>query len=249
VKKPILISGLVAALLVWAVPSSAGDDLAKQLQSPSRSQKDKDRDAATKPVEVLKVLGVKHGMSAVDLIAAGGYWTEVLSYAVGKKGKVYAQNPKFVLEVRDGVNNKELTERLANNRLPNVQRLDREITDLGLAPSSIDFAITSLNYHDIYNSNGAAAALSFLSTVKTILKPGGVFAIIDHAGVAGADNAKLHRIEKSIVIAQAKEAGFVVETDSNLLANPADDHTLAVFDPSLRGHTDRFVLKLRKPKA
>jgi len=240
-------SSLVAVLLACSAPVYA-DDLAKQLASPTRPEKDKERDAGTKPVEVIKVLGVKHGMTAIDLLASGGYWTEVLSYAVGKKGKVYAQNTKFLLEYRDGANNKEITDRLANNRLPNVQRLDRELTDLGLAPGSVDFAITSLNYHDIYNSFGAAAALSFLNTAKTILKPGGVLAIIDHAGVAGADNTKLHRIEKSIVIAQAKEAGFTVEADSNLLANPADDHTLAVFDPSLRGHTDRFVLKLRKPK-
>ena len=247
-KTRVLISGLIAALLAWAAPTYAGDDLAKQLASPSRPAKDKERDAGTKPVEVVKVLGVKHGMTAIDLLASGGYWTEVLSYAVGKKGKVYAQNTKFLLEYRDGANNKEITDRLASNRLPNVQRLDRELNDLGLAPGSVDFAITSLNYHDIYNGFGAAAAMAFLGDVKTILKPGGVFAIIDHAGVAGADNTKLHRIEKSIVIAQAKEAGFVVETDSSLLANPADDHTLAVFDPALRGHTDRFVLKLRKPK-
>ena len=247
-KMRVLMSGLIAWLLVWAAPVYA-EDLAKQLASPTRAEKDKERDAGTKPVEVVKVLGVKKGMTAVDLLASGGYWSEVLSYAVGKKGKVYAQNTKFLLEYRDGANNKEITERLANNRLPNVQRLDRELNDLGLAAGSVDFAITSLNYHDIYNSFGAAAALAFLNDAKTILKPGGVLAIIDHEGIAGQDNTKLHRIDKSIVIAQAKEAGFVVETDSNVLANPADNHTLAVFDPSLRGHTDRFVLKLRKPKA
>ena len=201
-----------------------------------------------KPVEVVKLLGIEPGMTVVDLIAAGGYNSEVLSYAVGPKGHVYAQNPKFVLEFREGANDKALSARLADNRLPNVERLDHEIADLGLKPNSIDGAITVLNYHDIYNREGGpAAAEGFLATVFKFLKPGGVFGIIDHVGVAGADNTKMHRIPKAVVVDQAKQAGFTVATDSDILADAADDHTLPVFDPSIRGKTDRFFLVLRKP--
>jgi predicted methyltransferase len=166
---------------------------------------------------------------------------------VGPQGRVYAQNPARVLQFRDGANEKAISARLANGRLPNVTRLDREMSDLGLEPGSVEVAITSLNYHDIYNGSGPAAAEGFLKTTLGLLKPGGAFAIIDHEGVAGADNATLHRIPKSIVVDQARAAGFEIAADSDLLANPADDHTLGVFDPALRGHTDRFLLVLRKP--
>jgi predicted methyltransferase len=222
--------------------------LTNALQSPGRSDADKTRDVTSKPVEVIKLLDIEPGMRVVDLIAAGGYNSEVLSYAVGPKGHVYAQNPKFVLEYREGANEKALSARLAGNRLPNVERLDREVADLGLSPDSIDGAITVLNYHDIYNREGGpAAAEGFLVTVFKFLKPGGVFGIIDHVGVDGVDNAKLHRIPKAVVIDQAKQAGFTVAADSSLLNDAADDHTLAVFDPSIRGNTDRFFLVLRKP--
>jgi predicted methyltransferase len=129
-----------------------------------------------------------------------------------------------------------------------VERLDREIGDLGLAPGSVDAALTALNFHDIYNGSGPDAAKGFLQVVLTILEPGGVLGIIDHVGVAGADNEKLHRIEPEKVVELAKTVGFVVEARSDLLANPADDHTKGVFDPSIRGKTDRFLLRLRKPE-
>jgi predicted methyltransferase len=248
--KRVALFGVILATAFSSFAFAAVDTtaLTKSLQNPGRSDADKTRDATSKPVDVIKLLDIQPGMTVIDLIAAGGYNSEVLSYAVGPKGHVYAQNPKFVLEFREGANEKALSARLAGNRLPNVERLDREVAEFGLAPDSIDGAITVLNYHDIYNREGGpAAAEGFLVTVFKFLKPGAVFGIIDHAGVAGADNTKLHRIQKSLVIEQAKQAGFTVATDSNLLAVPTDDHTLAVFDPSIRGNTDRFFLVLRKP--
>jgi len=242
----------VSMLLVALVaPISARaldvDALRQALTSDERSADDRARDAGRKPAETLAYLGIEPGMTVVDLIAAGGYFTEVLSLAVGPSGKVYAQNTQAVLAFRDGANEKAISARLANDRLPNVARLDREMSDLGLAPGSIDAAITALNFHDIYNGGGADAAQGFLAAVLAILKPGGVLGIVDHSGAAGADNAKLHRIEKSIVVGAAERAGFVVDGDSDLLRNAADDHTKAVFDPSIRGQTDQFLLRLRKP--
>jgi predicted methyltransferase len=86
-----------------------------------------------------------------------------------------------------------------------------------------------------------------MAAVFTVLKPGGVFGVIDHAGDADAPNGDLHRINKDLAIELATAAGFVVEADSDLLSNAADDHTLGVFSPDIRGNTDRFILKLRKP--
>lgn len=242
----VIVMGLLAALAVRAEVDT--DALAAALASEARPAEDRARDAGRKPVGVMRVLGFGPGMTVLDVIAAGGYFTEVLSRTVGPTGKVYAQNSRFVLEMREGANEKAISARLADGRLPNVERLDRDVSDLGLAANSIDGAITALNFHDIYNGQGAEATQGFLVAIRTVLKPGGVFGVIDHVGVAGQDNAKLHRIEKSIVIEAAKEAGFIVEVDSDVLHSADDDHTKGVFDPAVRGYTDQFLLKLKKPE-
>jgi predicted methyltransferase len=219
--------------------------LAESLQNGDRSSADKQRDGDRQPAGVLEFLGIGEDMSVLDVIAAGGYYTEVLSTAVGPMGKVYAQNPDFVLKFRDGANDKALSARLNNGRLSNVIRLDREIAELEIEKNSLDAAITALNLHDIYNRS-PDAALSLLKAIKALLKPNGVLGLIDHRGNAGADNSKLHRMQLSQAVEVAKQAGFKVET-SDLLSHSEDDGSQFVFAPGLRGKTDRFLLKLIKP--
>jgi predicted methyltransferase len=231
-----------AASKGWTV-----DSLSKALTSSSRPQADKDRDADRKPAQLMTFFGVEPGMTALDVIAAGGYMSDVLAVAVGPKGKVYIQNPPMVLQSRGGANEKALTERAANNRLPNAVRVDSDFPAASIPPGSVDVAITAMNLHDIYNRDAAAAG-AFAKNVYDTLKPGGVFGVVDHVGVVGGDNAKLHRMPKQAAIDVLKSAGFTVEEESNVLANSADDHTKGVFDASLRGKTDQFVLKMRKPK-
>jgi predicted methyltransferase len=233
-----------------ALPARAAETheaLAAALARPDRPEADRARDAGRRPAEVVAFLEIGPGMTVVDLIAAGGYYTEVLSGAVGPKGRVHAQNNAYVLKIRDGANEKALSARLADGRLANVERLDREMDDLGLAPGSIDAAVTALNFHDVYNGRGEQAADGFLKTVFAALKPGGVLGIIDHSGGAGGDDAELHRIDEARVVAAAERAGFEVEAKSDLLRNPGDDRKTNVFDPAIRGRTDRFLLRLRKP--
>ncbi len=245
--------GCMATVAIGGSGAAAGNawttaDLSKALAAPTRPEDDRARDADRKPGELLTFFGVEKGMTAVDLMAAGGYMTDVLATAVGPQGKVYAQNPPAFLKFGEGRYDKAMTTRLANNRLPNVVRVDADLPASGQIPAgSVDFAITALNLHDLFNGNPATGQ-KFMQDVFTILKPGAVFGVIDHVGVAGADNAKLHRMQTSDAIALAKQAGFVVEAESNLLANPSDDHTKGPFDPALRGKTDQFILKLRKPK-
>jgi predicted methyltransferase len=221
------------------------EDLAAALTSSSRAQADKDRDADRKPADLMTFLGVEKGMTTMDVIAAQGYVTEVLSITVGPTGKVYMQNPAQV--AANPNNAKGIEARLANNRLSNVTRVDGDLPNAAIPAGSVDVAITAMNLHDVYNRNADAAG-AFMKNVFTELKPGGVFGVIDHVGVAGADNAKLHRMQKQQAIDVAKAAGFVVEAESNVLAHAGDDHTKGVFDPTLRGHTDQFALRLRKPK-
>ena len=228
--------------------STGGGNLAAALASANRPAEDKARDADRKPAELMQFFGVKPGMTTLDIIALGGYVTEVLSVAVGPNGKVYAQNPPVALQLRDGMYAKAITERLANNRLPNVVRVDGDLpASSQIPPGSVDVAITAMNYHDVRNMNPANGP-AFLKGVYSMLKPGGVFGVTDHVGNDGADNAALHRIPKHFLIEDAKAAGFVVEAESDMLAHSADDHTKNVFDPTLRGKTDQFVVRLRKPK-
>lgn len=233
----------VAASLSPAAASPA--DLGAAIAGADRSEEDRARDASRKPAEVLAFFGVEKGMTVMDMIAASGWYTEVLSIAVGPEGKVYAQNPKQMLEFREGAADKAMAARMADGRLPNVERLDREFEDLGLEPGSLDFALTALNFHDVYNQD-ADAGVGMLKLMHSLLKPGGVLGLTDHNGKPDGDNATLHRIEKQLAVDAAIAAGFTVE-ESDVLANPEDDHTVMVFEEAIRGKTDRFVLKLTKP--
>jgi predicted methyltransferase len=225
---------------------NAEASLEMALANDSRSESDRGRDEGRKPAEVIEYLGISPGMTVVDVLAAGGYYSEVLSLAVGGEGKVYAQNSEGMLRFRDGANEKAISARLEGNRLPNVERLNKALEDTGLADNSIDAAMTALNFHDIYNGRGAEAALGASKVVFAMLKPNGVFGVIDHNGNSGTDNSALHRIEVALVIETLEKAGFTIET-SNLLANPDDAHDKMVFDPSVRGKTDRFLILARKP--
>ncbi len=218
------------------------------LANPSRSEEDKARDAGRKPADVIGFLGIRDGMTVIDLIASSGYYTEVLSNAVGTTGTVYAQNPAPNLQSRGSANDKVLTARLTDNRLPNVIRWDRELADIwatdhDLEQDSIDAAITALNFHDM----DPESAAEMLSVMRFVLKPGGVLGIIDHAGNPGENNDQLHRVEEQTVIDAVQTAGFIIEATSDLLRIANDDRSKRVFDPGMRGKTDRFLLKLRNP--
>lgn len=248
------LGSMIALLALLALPPAAsvadeGRMLADELaNAPARSDEDKARDAQRKPAQVLTFLGLRSGDTVLDIWASGGWYTEVMSIAVGPEGKVYAQNSAAVLNFRDGYYDKLISERLAGERLPNVERIDASVADAEITPASIDFAFTALNFHDIYNRQGKEASIEFLAAVLDVLKPGGTLGLIDHVGDAGADNLALHRIEPAVVDEAAVAAGFIIEAKSDMLANPEDDHTRGVFDPTLRGNTDRFILRLRKPE-
>lgn len=233
-----------------AAPEAAAEamtvDLGAALAAAGRSEEDIARDAGRKPAEVLEFLGVESGMDVVDLMAAGGWYSEVLSIAVGEEGSVVAQNPPFILEFRDGAYGIALDERIGD-RLANVTRVDSSWAELGASGAQYDAAMSALNLHDAYYLQSPEAAAEMMASVYTVLKPGGVFGIIDHAGDVDGDNSSLHRIAKTLAVELATTAGFTVEGESDMLANSEDDHTQGVFSEGIRGKTDRFLLKLRKP--
>jgi predicted methyltransferase len=213
------------------------------LAAPGRPAENKARDAARKPIETVQFLGIKTGATAIDVIAAGGWFTEVLSAAVGPSGKVYASNPPFLVQPD--------AEKALHARLGNVEAVHASFAEAGV-DADADAAVTAMNLHDLYNGyngqpGGEAAAVSFLKSIYAALKPGGVLGVIDHVGIAGQNNAALHRMLPQQARDALTKAGFTIEAESSILANPADDHTKGVVDPAVRGKTDQFVIRARKP--
>ena len=208
------------------------------MQNNDRPLVDLERDQNRKAPEVLTFLGLAEGMTALDLIAIGGWYTEVLSYAVGNSGEVIMQNNPG----RGVDNNIELiTDRL--ERRSNITHHIGPVSEL--PPNSIDFALTALNFHDVYNRSADEAHDRF-TQVLNLLKPGGIFGVIDHEGVTGADNSTLHRIAFADAVKSITSMGFALTGVSDLLDNPDDDHTLGPRDPSLGRNTDRSVLRFTK---
>lgn len=259
---------LIGGLMLATAPAFGADaGFQAGLDSADRPATDKERDAARKPAQVIEFLGIESGMSVIDVIAGGGFYTEVLSAAVGPTGKVISHNSARILSMRDGANSKDIKARL--DRLGNVEVLVAELEqmdggesagepelpiDLGTINYSmssyngqIDVALTALNLHDIYINSGSEGATIFLQNVYNVLKPGGVFGIIDHAGNADQDNNSLHRMDPAIAKQLATDAGFEIDAESDMLNNPADDRTLHMRDESLERNTDRFLLRLKKP--
>ena len=191
--------------------------------------------------------GIERGMTVMDLASSGGWYSEVLSIAVGDEGRVYAQNAPEFLEWDNRRYDKAITARLADGRLANVERIDAAVGNAGLPAGSLDAALTALNLHDYYYLDSEEVAVQFLSAVSNLLEPGGFVVIIDHHGAEGADNAALHRMTEDLARKVITAAGLQIIGSPQMLRRPDDDLTLMVFEPEIRGKTDRFVLVAARP--
>lgn len=222
------------------------------LASKERPPEDAQRDATAKPRDILMFLGVKPGMRVIDMFSASGYYTELLARAVGVQGQVIAyNNPPYAKFAEKGI-----AARYAGNRLGNVRQITAEVDALDLPPSSLDAAIFVMSFHDAYwrpadGSWNRTDPAEMLRRLYAALKPGGVVVVQDHVANPGGDTAKvvdqLHRIDPAVVRSAFEQAGFKFDRASDLLAHPADDHSKLVFDESIRGRTDQFIYRFRKP--
>jgi predicted methyltransferase len=202
-------------------------------------------DPAWKVPEVIAFIGLKKGDKVADII--GGRLTASLAEAVGPTGKVYAVETAEVVKGHPQV--MDMMKSLAA-KSPNVVVSDDPVaTPL---PAGLDAVFIRQNYHDLYDKfMGPADVPAFNKAVFAALKPGGVYVVLDHAAVAGSGIAAtdtLHRIDPARVKADVLAAGFKLDAESTILANPSDDHTKGVFDASVRGHTDQFLYRFKKPK-
>ena len=214
-----------------------------------RPAADKERDAARKPAEMLEFAGVKPGQKVADFIPGGGYFTRIFAKAVGPKGKVYGVINAPPVGAPAPANPPPIRAVAADPAYGNIEVVSVSLIEMKL-PEPVDLVWTSQNYHDVYvrnPENGRKATKAIYDS----LKPGGVFIVLDHSAPAGAaiDPAdRTHRIDPAIVRKEVEAVGFKFEGESNLLRNPADDRTKPVFDASIRGKTDQFIYKFRKPK-
>ncbi len=222
----------------------------KGVNDPARAA-DKSNDARRKVAQVMAFAEVKPGQKVVELIPGSGYFTRVFSAIVGPQGHVYTVWPnEYAKEDADDVAG---SQKLASDpHYANVSVLTQPANQLS-APEPVDLVFTSQNYHDYPDKfMGKVDPAVLNKQVFDALKPGGLWVIIDHVAPAGsgmADTDTLHRIDPAIVKKQVVAAGFVFDGESSALRNPADPHTIKVFDKSIRGHTDQFIYRFRKPAA
>ena len=219
--------------------------------APDRPEQARSLDEGRKPVETLTWLGLKPGMDVADIFPGEGYWSEIIGHAVQPGGSVTALRP---VNYSNGERNYQ-SWKVLEGRAPGVSQAFFQFEHFSYEPNSFDFAITNLNFHDLYFvSEKFNISLTdpdeFARGLFAAMRPGGIVGVIDHVGPEGDTRAvveAMHRIAPSVVIADMERAGFELVGQSDLLANPDDDHTLNVFDPAIRGKTDRFLLKFRKP--
>lgn len=235
---------------IAAQPQLDITSLTETLNSNERDIADRIRDEQRKPLEVLQFLQLEAGMTALDVYAAGGYFTYVLSKAVGPEGTVLAQNSPRALrydEDRSDITQGDaLAQKIASGNLSNVVRIDQPVDDMSIPPESVDFILLSQILHDYYNSNPQRAT-ELLATLYQVLRPGGILGVIDHHGRIELNNRRLHRMPSDTAISVVSEAGFILDAESTLLEITTDNPRRSIFDPMLSRQTSQFLLRFRKP--
>jgi predicted methyltransferase len=238
---------LLSCLLLVTLPAFAADPapIEKSVASPERTAADRERDKRDKPAEVMAFAGVRPGMVVADIFAAGGYYSELLAGVVGPQGKVLAvNNVPYATYSKDNIK-----ERFTEGRLKNVERRLVEASYMNIAPKSVDLVVIIMAYHDAWwieekegwpeiNTDG------FLESINRMLKPGGKLLIVDHNAAPGSGReaaSKLHRLNEDWAKKSITSHGFVFEKAYDGLRNPGDQLDKMVYDPAVKGKTDRYV--------
>jgi len=192
--------------------------------------------------------GMRQGDSVLELLPGGGYFTRIFSKVIGPKGQLYAAVP----DAKSSDAEPAAAAIAAAPGYGNIKVIPIANNDAIAALPPLDIIWTSWNYHDLHLSRVHADMAKLDKLWFSILKPGGVVIIVDHAALPGAPPVetadKLHRIDPAIVRTEMEAAGFKFDGETDVLRNPADPHTALVFDPSIRGKTDQFAYRFKKPK-
>jgi len=242
-----------ALAFVVSLPTLAADTpahIAAAIAAPERSDKDRERDLRDRPAEVMVFAGIRPGMAIADVFGGGGYWSELLARAVGPDGRVSLINNAPYLEF----SREDLKARFAEDRLANVTRRTIETCDMKLGRAAYDLILIVMSYHDLYfvDEDGGWPAIDagrFLDQLHAALKPGGSLLIIDHAAAPGSGKSRagdIHRIEEAFAKRDIESHGFRLVKTWDGYRNPTDDLSKLVFDPEVRGKTDRFTHLYRR---
>ena len=237
----------VALLFVFSIsfPALSQVSVDEALAAASRPDEDRARDAGRMPAEVLEFFGIGAGSRVADVLSGGGYYTRILTPVIGPEGAVYAGNNPFFQRFGD----EAMTALLSEPGFENVMRIDGPADEIALpSDGSLDAVMIALAYHDLWLTDEDRDELN--RRVFTALRSGGAYGIIDHSAAEGTGSSaveSLHRIEESVIVEEISRAGFELGARGDFLANPDDDRSLRVFDPAIRGQTDRFVLRFEKP--
>ena len=246
----------LAAVLTFSITDAqaAGGipkPVAAAVADSARPDADRKRDADRKPDESIAFAGLKPGEKVADLLPGSGYFTRIFSAVVGPTGHVFAVAPPRRPTAKEGSPDPSAAVQAiaADPHYGNVTVSVQRMNELSL-PEPVDMIWTSQNYHDLHNIPDVDVG-AIDKTIFKALKPGGVFIVLDHAAEQGSgfrDTSTLHRIDPEAVKKEVVAAGFKFEGQSEILRNPNDPNTAAVCDPTIRGKTDQFILKFRKPK-
>ena len=257
--RQIMAAAFAACALAFGVIAFAAGDplpdvsaaLAAAVADSSRPDSDTTRDADRKPEQTLAFSGIKPGDQVADYVADSGYFTRFFSSVVGSKGHVYAVEPTAFFKYQSFPKAVAEIQGYAVAH-PNVTVTTAAALEGLRFPEKLDLFWISQIYHDLHDKfMGPVDTAAFNEAVYEALKPGGFYVVLDHSAAPGAAadvTETLHRIESSTVRREVEAVGFKFDSESSILANPADPRTAKVFDQTIRGHTDQFILKFRKPK-
>jgi len=228
--------------------SDINEAVAAAVANPKRPAEDIENDSSRKPAQVLSFFEIKPGMTVLDLFSGSGYYTEILNSIVGEEGHVIAHTNEAYIPF----SGESYQKRYTNGRLAQTSTIIAEADDLELEENSLDAALLVLTWHDFLfadkeNGWNSIDESLLLNKLCKAMKPGAVLGLIDHVANSGGDPAHvaetLHRIDPQIVKDAFAKSCFTLKGEAGFLGNDGDDHTLAVFEKSIRGNSDRFVLK------
>lgn len=244
---------LVILTLLCSFNSVSAESLDLLMASDTRTEQDREADQRRKPAQFMKFLDVREGMQVLDVFSGGGYYTEIAAAAVGTSGHVDAHNNQAYVNY---IGKDKLSARYQDDRLPNTMQLIQEANALSLSPEKYDRVMLVLSFHDLYyvdikNGWPQINADAFMAKIRKSMKPGGQIGIIDHATQKGADiksAQELHRIDPAFIKQKMQEWGFTLSDEQDYLRNPDDPLTVPMWDPAIRGKTDRIVMKFSLTK-